>query len=610
MLLKKIGENELRKANETLLEYKEGKANLEKRLVDNEQWWKMRHTEANFGSETDMKQASGWLFNCIISKHADAIEAYPTFNCLPREEGDKIEAEKITSILPVILKQNKFEQTYSDEAWDKIKSGIGIYGVFWDSTKLNGLGDISIELIEPLNLFWQPGINNIQESRNIFYVKLVDNDILEARYPELEGKLSTDKVNISKYIYDDTVDTTNQSLLVDWYYMTTVNGKKVLQYCKYVNETVLYASEDDPNRAEIGWYKHGRYPFVVDKLFPVKGSIAGFGYVDVCRQPQKYIDILNQTVIKNAVMGATPRFFIRSDGAVNEEEYADWTKTFVHANGNLGEDSIRPIDNKPLNDIYVTVMNNKIEELKETSGNRDVNNGGSASGVTAASAIAAMQEQSGKTSRDSTKAAYRCYEDVIILCIELIREFYDTPRQFRITGQYGIEQFVSYSNAGIVPQHQGIDFGQDMGYRTPVFDLEISAQKESAYTKIAQNELALQFYNAGFFNPELATQALAVLDMMDFNHKDTVMQKIAQNGGLYQENIKLKQQLLQMAEIVDSVKGTNMAETIAQSITGMTAVNNRAGTDIKEASNIEGLKSENTIVENAKNRAAQASQPS
>lgn len=610
MLLKKIGENELRKANETLLKYKEGKANLEKRLVDNEQWWKMRHTEANFGSETDMKQASGWLFNCIISKHADAIEAYPTFNCLPREEGDKIEAEKITSILPVILKQNKFEQTYSDEAWDKIKSGIGIYGVFWDSTKLNGLGDISIELIEPLNLFWQPGISDIQESRNIFYVKLVDNDILEARYPELEGKLSTDKVNISKYIYDDTVDTTNQSLLVDWYYMTTVNGKKVLQYCKYVNETVLYASEDDPKRAKIGWYKHGRYPFVVDKLFPVKGSIAGFGYVDVCRQPQKYIDILNQTVIKNAVMGATPRFFIRSDGAVNEEEYADWTKTFVHANGNLGEDSIRPIDNKQLNDIYVTVMNNKIEELKETSGNRDVNNGGSASGVTAASAIAAMQEQSGKTSRDSTKAAYRCYEDVIILCIELIREFYDTPRQFRITGKYGIEQFVSYSNAGIVPQHQGVDFGQDMGYRTPVFDLEISAQKESAYTKIAQNELALQFYNAGFFNPELATQALAVLDMMDFNHKDTVMQKIAQNGGLYQENIKLKQQLLQMAEIVDSVKGTNMAETIAQSITGMAAVNPRAGADIKEASNIEGLKSENTIVENAKNRAAQASQPS
>ena len=73
-----------------------------------------------------------------------------------------------------------------------------------------------------------------------------------------------------------------------------------------------------------------------------------------------------------------------------------------------------------------------------------------------------------------------------------------------------------------------------MGFRLPMFDIEITAQKQSPYSKMSQNELALQFYNAGFFNPQMAPQALACLDMMDFDRKNFVMQKIAQNGALMQ----------------------------------------------------------------------------
>lgn len=606
-----IGEEQVREANIILHKYKDGKANLESRIIENEQWWKLRHTETNFGSETDMKQSSAWLFNCIISKHADGMESYPTFNCLPREESDKEEAEKLSDILPVVLKQNKFEQVYSDELWQKLKSGTGIYGVFWDGKKLNGLGDISIKVVEPLNLFWQPGIKNIQDSRNVFYVKLVDNDILVQQYPELENKITADAHTVNKYIYDDNVDTSEKTAVIDWYYKKIINGREVLHYVKYVNNTVLYASENDDRRKESGWYEHAQYPFVFDVLFPVEGSPCGFGYIDVCRQPQKYIDILNQVFTKNAIMASSPRFFTREDGSVNEEEFADYTKTFVHTHGNLGEDSIRQIQIAPLNSIYLSYMQEKINELKETSGNRDVNNGGAASGVTAASAIAAMQEQSGKTSRDSTKTAYRSYEEIVNLCIELVREFYDVPRQYRITGDMGIERFVTYSNEGIRPQPQGNEYGMDMGYRLPVFDLEINAQRESSYSKMAQNELALQFYNAGFFNPELADQAMATLDMMDFKGKNEVMQKIADNQMLFKENAELKQQLLQLAQIVDKTQGTNMSEQIAGTILGESAAgfNTKANVQMPERNiDSEGISGKNTIVENARERAQESTQ--
>lgn len=530
-----IGKEQVQAATQILQKYKEGKANLEKRIVANEQWYKLRHWECLRGEKQEVEPTSAWLFNSIANKHADAMDNFPAPNILPREEMDKGEAEMLSSIIPVILDQNDFEQTYSDVWSYKLKTGTGVYGVFWDGTKLNGLGDISIKKCDIINLFWESGITDIQKSRNLFHVELVDNDLLIQQYPQLQGKLGNSTLTISEYVFDDSVDTTNKSAVVDWYYKKAAeNGKAVLHYCKYVNDEVLFATENDPKYADRGWYDDGEYPFVFDVLFRVEGTPAGFGYIDVGKSAQEYIDRGNQAIMQNMLSNTKPRHFIRSDGAVKEDEYADMTKDFVHVDGNLGQDSIMPIQGKPLPNIYVEVINNKINELKEVTGNRDISTGGTTSGVTAASAIAAMQEAGSKLSRDNIKASYRAYRKIIIMVIERIRQFYDLPRCFRIVGDNGAVNFIKYSNAGLIAEYQGEEFGIDMGYRIPMFDIEVTAQKSSPYSKMAQNELALQFYGAGFFNPTMAVQALTCLDMMDFDRKEAIMTKIAQNGAAYQ----------------------------------------------------------------------------
>lgn len=562
-----IGKEQVQKARLTLQKYKEGKANLEQKVIESEQWYKLRNWECMRKQSKDINQVepvSGWLFNSIANKHADAMDNFPSPNILPREEGDKAEAEMLSSIIPVILEQNDFEDTYDVESDDKLKHGTGIYGVFWDGSKMNGLGDISVESEDILSLFWQPGITDIQDSRNFFHVALVDNDVLIGQYPQLHGKLGSSTLDLSRFIYDDAVDTTEKSAVIDWYYKKSMGGKTILHYCKFVNDEVLFATENDPENYPNGWYDHGLYPYVFDPLFRMKGTPCGFGYVDVAKSAQEYIDRGNQAIMENMLANASPRHFLRNDGSVNEEEYADMTKKFVHVDGNLGQDSIMPIQGKPLNDIYVAVINNKIDELKETTGNRDISTGGTTSGVTAASAIAAMQEAGSKLSRDNNKASYRAFRKVCLMVIELIRQFYDMPRCFRIMGENGAARFVEYSNAGIAPQMQGMEMGVDMGYRVPLFDIEITAQKQSPYSKMSQNELALQFYTAGFFNPQMADQALACLDMMDFDRKQFIMQKIAQNGGMYQQMLMMQQQMLQMAQMIDPA----MAEQMATGIMG------------------------------------------
>ena len=564
-----VGREQVQAANQTMQKYKEGKANLERRIVDNEQWYKLRHWECLRDKKDVVQPTSAWLFNCIANKHADAMDNFPSPNILPREEGDKGEAEMLTSIVPVILDQCEFEQVYSD-VWNyKLKTGTGVYGIFWDKSKLNGLGDISIKKVDIINLFWESGIQDIQKSRNLFHVELQDNDLLIGAYPQLQGKLGAATMDIAKYIYDDSVDTTNKSVVVDWYYKKhNSQGKVVLHYCKYVNDVVLFSTENEPQFAERGWYDHGLYPFIFDTLYPVEGTPCGFGYIDVGKDAQAYIDRGNQAIMKNMLANARPRYFVRTDGSVNREQFADTNNELVECDGNLGQDSILPIQPNTLNNIYVEVINNKIDELKETTGNRDISTGGTTSGVTAASAIAAMQEAGSKLSRDNNKASYRAFRKLCLMVIELIRQFYDMPRCFRIMGENGAARFVQYSNAGIMPQQQGIEMGVDMGYRLPLFDIEVTAQKQSPYSKMSQNELALQFFGAGFFNPQIADQALACMDMMDFDRKHFVMQKIAQNGTMYQQLMMAQQQVIALAGVVDGLKGTNYAQQFAAQMQG------------------------------------------
>ena len=646
-MVQKIGAEQLKAFTKTLEEYKAGKVQTEQRILASENWWKLRNsTEEQRGSKAagddGFKAVSGWLHNVIVSKHADAMKAFPEPNILPREQGDKGEAAMLSAIIPCVLEQNNFEATYSDTMWQKLKTGTGVYKVVWDKSKLNGLGDIHVEKVNLLNVYWEPGITDIQRSRYFFHTELWDKDVLEERYPQLKGKLKGQSFFSTKFLYDDHVNTENKHTVIEVYYHRYIQGKNTLQYVKYVGDQVIYATENEtqrpakpvvdpmsgqpmidpmsgmpimtqePSMAERGLYDHGRYPYFFDALYPIEGSPCGYGYVDLCRNPQMEIDLLKTAMVKNAMVGATPRYFSRVDGNINETEFLDTSKPIVHVNGNVDEATLRRIEHNALDGMYVNLLDRSIDELRETSGNTEAATGSTPGSVTAASGIAALQEAAGKTSSDSTQASYRVYSDMVDMCIELIRQFYDMPRKFRILGQYGMERYVTYTNQGIQPQHQGNDFGQDMGFRLPVFDVKVSAQKKNVYTKVAQNELALQFFQLGFFNPQMVDQSLMCLEMMDFDDKDMIMQKISQMGTMQQKLLQYMQLALQLASATNPM----LAQQIAQDVI---ATNGGAGIpvgmgavspQIAQTDNIGGIpKKEHSVVAKARQQSNDAAQP-
>ena len=577
---KKMTVQRLKRANELLERYKAGKAQQDQRIIENEKWYRQRHWEYIQGNGGDQKRRyqtkTAWLFNALNILHSDAMDAYPRLNVLPREQEDEEEAKRLSSIIPVVLKQNKFKDTYSENCWRKGRSGTGVYGVFWDNEKLNGLGDISIEAANILNLFWEPGKKDLQKSSNVFHVEMIEREALKKRYPELDRKaLGSEGFRVREYESDESRRGEDRVAVIDWYYKATDGARTVLHYCKYVNTTVLYASEDDYNAqpgqeppAVRGWYDHAQYPFVMDAFYPMEGTPAGFGMIDVNKDTQQDIDLMQSAIVTNTNMRAYPRYAARSDGGVNEEDFLDWTKPLIKYEGNSLDQDLQPIVIPEMPSTCVTVLNNTVEMLKQTSGSTDFATGRSSGGVTAYSAIAALIETAGKTGKAFSEGSYRAFEQVCLQVIELIRQFYDYDRQFRIEGEAGKMEFIQYNNAQLQKRALGMSMNGQELYRLPLFDLETSIERETTYTRLAQNELAKELMSMGVFNPQLVDQSLMMLDMMDFDGKDKLIGKLQEMGTLAQRLAYFQQIALALAQKYDPALADQLAQTIMQQAQG------------------------------------------
>lgn len=628
--LKVIGVEEIIKARETLQKYKQQKQSLESRVVNNEEWWKIHNWEQIKKKDAvkadrenpngiETPSSSAWLFNSITNKIADFSDNYPEANIRARTGGDVPEAERLKNVIPMILKRNKFYKTYIADISEKSKSGTGITYVGWNPKK-DGIGDVEIQNINILSIFWQGGITNIQKSRNVFTVELVDTDLLKKQYPsEAENITSDGEVDLKQYLYEDYIDTTDKSLVIDWWYKK--DGK--LHYCKFVNNIVLFATENEPDEYPNGYYDDGNYPFVFDVMFPMQGTIAGFGFIDVGKQPQEYIDKMDAGILQNVLMNSTPRYFERQDSEINEEEFLDWTQPFVKTNTNLGQDDLREINVRGLDSAVFTQRDSKINEIKETTANRDVSTGGTTSGVTAASAISALIETGSKVSRMAIKGTYDAFENIIYLIIERMRQFYDLPRYVRITGDDGTDDFDIYDNSNLKLQERQTLQGDTAQY-LPEFDIEVAAQKASPYSKAAQNELALQLYSAGFFNPQNTDQSLACLNIMDFDHKSDVINQIKKNGTLLDALQQAQMQLQQLQQENEKLKVMCDLNIDNSNLTGMKGKQQDSSPDVAQAStsgsaNMESTKPEGmqsvstgdkgSLAEQAAQKANESAQP-
>lgn len=490
--------------------YVEYKQEIDTNIVDNNEWLKQ---QMEFSKHGDINSTTAFVFNAIANKHADAMDNFPEPNILPRHQRDEQEAGALTKILPVQLEMSDFKKVYSHAWWSKLKHGAAIYGVFFDPISNNGMGDIKIRQMDILNVFWEPYINDIQESQYLFVTSFIRTKQLKEIYTDKQITSFSDEVSIQHYSRHWNEDIYREkSLVIDCYYKTG-NQVHLLKFC---GDTILSSTEQ---KGMDTLYEHGMYPIVIDSLFYNEESPIGIGLIQLMKNPQEYINKLDSVISKNALISGKVRFMVKDNGGINEHELTDMSSDIIHVAGSVDETNIRQLQAMPLDAYIINHRQNKIAEMKEVAGNRDFQQGGTSNGVTAYSAIAALQQTGEKLSRDMINESYETYKNIIYMCIEIIRQFYFEPRSYRCVNSVGQSEYVTYTNKGILNGES-----DDGYYRRPEFDVEVCVQKNNPYSKVTQNQLAQELYKLGVFNKDNVHQSIMLVELLQFEGKEKVIE--------------------------------------------------------------------------------------
>lgn len=598
---KPIGLDEIHEAMQTFRKYQNSKKPYDERFKLAYKEYELLYNEAiapQFKTDDNgkprnvliAKRKGAQAFNVIINKHADAMDNYPEIICLPRAQDDEKAAKALNSVIPCIHKRNKFLKAYSDEQLDKFIGGCGCFAVLWDKAAENGLGEISISRVDILNLFWEPHIEEIQDSANVFFARYYDEEGIRKVYPELESVSTASLGLVEHETYDNSNKSNDKVILLDWYYKK--NGD--LHLCKFVGEHILYSSENEGRPI----YNHGKYPFVLDPMFRLRDTPVGFGFMDVSRAPQNQFDDLKRDMLVNIKANSQPRVYANTGVGVNNDDVTDLDKTVIEVNGPV-QGNIAPVESKELASGALSLYDRLLDEIKETTATNDASNGASAAGVTSGSAIAALQEAGGKVSRDSNKLAQETITEVAELEIELMRQFYNLPRIFRITGENNQTTYEEFDNTDLRKQpltYTDTD-GQTVNYtdedgnileRLPIFDIDVKAQKASPFATAAQNEMMMNLFKMGAFNPQAADATLVMLDGMTFEGKEKLIEKIKQNQTL-------SQAVQELSNKVQMLEAMNASRTAADVQNAMPSENAQNAQQTPPQTESEATKSEVTM---------------
>ncbi len=487
-------------------DYAGDKEKTVKRIKDDERLYRSWYEKDAHSLKKDFQSSTSFIFSSIENACATSSENFPSANILERSPDGTAVADTLSMILPVVLDNGGFRKTYKNNMRNKLKYGTAVYSVTYNE----GTGNIDIRSVDILDVFVDYNISDIQDSRFIFVVSSVDNELLRFRYPELAELFTGDS---TVETLTDTVRMRSRSSVTDCYYKKPDGAVHMFKVC---NGRIIDATEDKAGY-ERGLYNHGLFPFVFDVMYPVEHCPFGFGMIDIAKAVQIEIDRLDEGITSLILMGSRPRYLAKKNCGIDLDVFTDIKNAIVEYEGD--PDALIPIVLKELNQYYCSFRDTKKDELKELLGNRDFQQGATSGGVTSGTAISILQQSGEKRSRMMFDDSYMCFEEMVSMVLELLRQFCENEQVFRTEDALGQKTFVAFSRDLLykdgMPDNAALEF-----------DIKVTAQKENPYSAEALNALLLQFFTAGMLSDGNLEKALLIFKNMQFEGKDPFISDI------------------------------------------------------------------------------------
>ena len=516
---------------------------------------------------------SNTLNSCVDNVIADQIDNMPEARMYPERPETAKSAEEMTDIVSFVLYQAGWPGKYQSLMEDAVVTGTGIAQVVWNDEAMEGEGLPDVTVWHPEDFFPDPQYENLQDGRGCFKATRTTVAWVEEHYPEARGYVKGEVIREAEATYstitapDGDRDT---ELLEFWYKRYDAEKKKNrVHMALMAGHALLYSTELDfgvSRKGEFkeGVYAHGMYPFVMYKYRSVWRKPFGTGLIYDYRTQQEAIDRYQKYIDDNARLSAIQRFFIRKGSGINADQVADLTQQIVEWEGDDIRNVLQTVQASPLNNQVYQMMQYLSDTMKQDSGQNQFSRGEGGLGVTAASAIEALQAAGGKITRWHTEQFKDSFREMIEQLLWVLSEYMEPGRKLLIVGGWDTtgamqERFVEV----LAPGKEGDKLPR------PAYTVRVQAQRNNPGWIQEENQFIMQMAQVcGQYGqplpPEIIVSLLqgypnksAVLRAVQANsqQKQAMAQLQAQNEQLIKDNEDLQANVRGLEESIFSTQG-------------------------------------------------------
>lgn len=457
--------------------------------------------------EGQIQPVTNICFSIVESIVPQLTDARPQIVCLPQEQNDESSAEVLTQVIEYIWDRTDMDYKLILNERTRIKHGMGIYKVFWNPELLRGLGDIDIIPVPLDQFFISTRAKSVQESEYVIYATQTTTDYVKRRYGK---EVQPDSKYNEIAVFDEEEDQPSRGkkvLLIE--YWTKEKGQ--LRLVTIANDTVL--------RDEVGFYECGLYPFVAVPAFPVEKKFWAMGVLSQILSPQMIVNLLDQQILDNARLGGNGTIYNGAGSGLNKRQLTNLPYKVLDVND---INQVRAEPGQGIPTFIPSHLEIKKRDAESVSGIHDVTQGKAPAGITAASAILALQESANQRVRLLGRTLEAGLKEIGELIIALVKEFYTEERTIRILGDNKKVSFVKFKRDDIMQQKE---------YRDPVsgetetieidpdFDIKVEVGSSMQYSKAFLYEQAKELYQMQVIDEQ------ALLETIRFPKTEEVLER-------------------------------------------------------------------------------------
>lgn len=487
------------------------------------------------------------LKSTYVNSVADQMDNMPEANMIPETPEMQETAEDLTDVVRFVLNHNDYEALHRRRVEDFLGPGTAVTQVVWDSDMDWGRGNIALIRWPVENFLWDPLCEDIQDSRALIKVSWHPMSWFHAHYPKQAPYISAEDnqhngVGVPRsQMGGEDGDEGRAMLLEYWYRRFSTKTRRYTINVAYLAGGALLANKERV-------FAHGRYPFVLDVMTPIEGMPVGDGMIHELAPMMRYINRYISYLDENIRMSSGAKLLIDERSGVDPDDMADMSKRVVTAK-NMSDYVPQWLQTVPLTSAATGQLLQLQTDLKQDSGQNQFSRGETTGGVTAFSAIDALQAAAAKITRFRLATLNHGFKQIVELVMWLLSEFYDETRTRMITGKDGAQRPVDMSAERLF----GISGGGALP--PPAYSVQVQVQRRNPLRVQAMNETIIRAYSMAAQGGQYFPLSI-LFSMMDFDGKDRILPMLEgleqQQSAMQQlaaENEQLKQGVSNLQEV-------------------------------------------------------------